>query len=139
MKQPTAALFSDPDLVNVETATLLPTLFSVTDYVASFQQHEESNILMLLFQHVKFVTEQYTQGSLDTPLDGSKDFGLWSLNWHCWILKQATVFDSDVPQSHLKNSISTSTDVNYNTEPRYYPENMGQNNGFAIRVTCTYS
>ena len=123
MKRLITALSDDPDLANVDTTLLskvLQTLFVVTgcDYVSFFSGIGKATFLWYFFQHAEFITgeSQYTQGSLsDTLLDDDTYkqgfLAFLRLIGTVYFKKHATAFESNSPESHFKNFITSSTDV----------------------------
>ena len=92
----------------------------------------KATFLQYFFQHAEFITgeSQYTQGSLsDTLLDNDvHKQGFWAflrLIGTVYFKKHATAFESNSPESHFKNFISSSTDVE--EQHRNWLEDIHQN------------
>lgn len=118
------ALSNDPDLANVEMATLpkvLRTLFVVTgcDYISFFQWRGESNFFMVLLSSCRIY---YRRITVHTEFTIRHPTGQWCIQarnpgfpspyWNCLFQKkQMTAFESNSPESHFKNFVTTSADV----------------------------
>lgn len=131
MQRLITALSNDPDLANVEMATLpkvLQTPFVVIghEYISFFSGMGESNILMVLLSTCRIY---YRRITVYTGSDSLLDYdinkqGFLRFSGTVCFKKHVTASESNSPDSHFKNFITTA--ATQTLVVRHLPKHFGQ-------------